>query len=177
MFSNPYKAEFDESQDNKYSGKYRGTVINNVDPKCMGRLQVAVAEIPGVATTWATPSMPMTGKQMGSFTLPQVGAKIWVEFEQGNPDYPVWSGGVWSEGEVPAPGLAGTPVSPNIVLQTAGQTSLVLSDTTGITLKTFSGASIVINEAGITIQNGKGASIMLTGTSVFINNDALQILK
>ena len=61
---------------------------------------------------------------MGAYMIPQIGAGVWVEFEQGNPDYPIWSG-CWygSAAEVPALALAGNPVSPNIVLQTGLQNS------------------------------------------------------
>jgi len=39
---------------------------------------------------------------VGLFFLPPKGANVWVEFEGGDPDYPIWSGCFWSDGEVPA---------------------------------------------------------------------------
>ncbi len=103
-----------------------------------------------------------------------------MEFEGGDPDYPIWTGGFWgSAAEVPALALAGVPASPNIVLQTAGQNSIVVSDlpgpTGGIMLKSTTGASIIVNDTGIYIQNGKGASLVMAGPSVTINNGALVI--
>src|SRR5690242_14382413 len=78
-------------------------------------------------STWAMPCVPIAGKQMGTFFVPQVGAGVWVEFEQGDPDYPVWVGGYWGlVAEVPVLALAGIPASPNIVLQTAAQNSIVI---------------------------------------------------
>ena len=68
------------------------------------------------------PCVPFAGQQSGVFVLPQIGAGVWVEFEQGDPDYPIWVGGFWgSAAEVPALALAGLPVSPSIVLQTGNQ--------------------------------------------------------
>jgi hypothetical protein len=106
---------------------------------------------------------------------------VWVEFEQGDADYPVWVGGFWgSAAEVPALALAGLPVSPSIVLQTGNQNGLMISDlpgpTGGILLKTMTGAMISINEVGITISNGQGATIMLTGPTVSINQGALTVI-
>ena len=74
----------------KYYGKYRGTVLNNIDPMQMGRLQVQVPDVAGlIPTSWAMPCFPASGKQMGAYMLPQIGAGVWVEFEQGNMDYPI----------------------------------------------------------------------------------------
>lgn len=165
----------------KYFGKYRGMVLNNVDPMQMGRLLLQVPDVTGLTpTSWAMPCVAITGKQMGTFWLPQIGAGVWVEFEQGNPDYPIWVGGFWgSAAEVPALALAGNPVSPSIVLQTQGQNALMLSDlpgpTGGILLKTTTGAMISINDVGITISNGKGATILMNGPTVTVNGGALVV--
>ena len=57
--------------------------------------------------------------------VPPIGAGVWIEFEQGDPDYPIWTGGFWgSAAEVPALALAGNPASPSIVLQTRLQNTL-----------------------------------------------------
>lgn len=166
----------------KYFGKYRGMVLNNVDPMQIGRLMVQVPDIGGlIPSSWAMPCFPVTGKQMGAYMIPQIGAGVWVEFEQGNPDYPIWSG-CWygSAAEVPALALAGNPASPNIMFQTGLQNSLIISDllgpTGGIMLKSTTGATIIVNDTGIYIQNGKGASLVMVGPSVTINNGALTII-
>ena len=166
----------------KYYGKYRGTVITNVDPMQMGRLQIIVPDVSNlIPTTWAMPCFPLAGKQMGAYYIPQIGSGVWVEFEQGDPDYPVWVGCYYgSVAEVPALALAGNPVSPNIALQTTLQNSLIISDlpgpTGGIMLKSATGATIIVNDTGIYIQNGKGASLVMVGPSVTINNGALVVI-
>lgn len=168
--------------DGKYYGKFRGVVVNNLDPMQMGRLQVQVPDVLGLApSSWAMPCVPFAGQQSGLYVVPQVGAGVWVEFEQGNPDYPIWVGGFWgSAAEVPALALAGLPASPSIVLQTGGQNTLMLSDlpgpSGGILLKTTTGALISINETGITISNGQGATILLNGPAVNINQGALTVI-
>lgn len=165
-----------------YYGKYRGTVLINVDPMQIGRLVLQVPDVTGlIPSSWAMPSFPISGKQMGAYMIPQIGGGVWVEYEQGNPDHPIWSG-CWygSAAEVPALALAGNPASPSIVLQTALQNSIVISDlpgpTGGIMLKSTTGAMILVNDVGITISNGKGATIVMAGPSVTINNGALTII-
>jgi hypothetical protein len=168
--------------DKRYFGKYRGMVINNIDPMQMGRLMVQVPDISGlIPLTWAMPCFPVTGKQMGVYVLPQIGAGVWIEFEQGDPDYPIWTGCFpGSAADIPALALAGNPLSPSIVLQTGLQNTLMISDmpgpTGGFLLKTTTGAMISINDVGITISNGKGAVITLNGPAITFNGGALTII-
>jgi uncharacterized protein involved in type VI secretion and phage assembly len=170
------------SNGEKFYGKYRGTVINNIDPQQLGRIQVMVPDVSNVIpSSWAMPCVPVAGKQMGAYFVPQIGSGVWVEFEQGDPDYPIWTGCFWGvAAEVPSLALAGNPVSPSIVLQTGLQNCLVISDlpgpTGGIMLKSTTGAMILVNDLGITISNGKGATIMMTGPTITINNGALTIV-
>lgn len=165
-----------------FLGKFRGTVLNNIDPLQIGRILVMVPDVSVLLpTSWAMPCVPIAGKQMGTFVVPQVGAGVWVEFEQGDPDYPIWVGGFWGTvAEVPALALAGVPGDPNIVLQTTAQNTIVLSDlpgpTGGIMLKSTTGATIIVNDTGIYIQNGKGASLVMVGPTVTVNNGALVVV-
>lgn len=165
----------------KFYGKYRGTVLNNIDPMQIGRIQVVVPSVSSVIpTTWAMPSYPLAGPQNGAYFVPIIGAGVWVEFEGGDPDFPIWSG-CWygSVAEVPPLVLLGNPASPSIVLQTAGQNTLMISDvpgpTGGILIKTTTGAMIQINDIGITLSNGKGATIVMTGPTVNVNAGALTV--
>ena len=103
------------SDGEKYYGIYRGTVVNNIDPMQMGRINGDRAgRVAGVTpSTWASPCVPFAGNQMGAFMVPQIGAGVWIQFEAGDPDYPVWMGGRWgTSGEVPALALAGVPAIP-----------------------------------------------------------------
>lgn len=165
----------------RYYGKYRATVLNNEDPMRKGRLTLQVPDVLGVApSNWAWPCLPAGGRQMGLWALPQVLSGVWAEFEQGDPTKPIWSGSWFGNaGEVPVLANAAPPGLQNIVLQTTGQTALMLSDlpgpTGGILLKSLTGAFISITDVGITLSNGKGASIVLAGTSVAINVTGLVV--
>ncbi len=168
-----------------FFGKYRATVLNNVDPELRGRLMLNIPDVLGIVpSTWAEPCTPLagpTGPPMGVYMVPPIGAGVWVEFEHGDPNYPIWVGCRWGgPSDVPPLAHLGLPVSPNIVMQTAGQNSFVISDlpgpTGGLMLKSTTGASIIVNDTGIYIQNGKGASLIMTGPVVTINNGALVVM-
>jgi hypothetical protein len=165
----------------RYYGKYRGTCVNNIDPMQQGRIQVIVPDVSSVLpSSWAMPCFPVTGIQNGVFTVPPVGAGVWVEFEQGNPDYPIWVGGYYSEADVPAMARAVPPGLSGFTFQTTLQNGITVSDTPGptggILLKTTTGAMISISEVGITISNGQGATISLMGPTVDINLGALTVI-
>ncbi|MCC2672367.1 MAG: hypothetical protein K0Q72_4839 [Armatimonadetes bacterium] len=85
-----------------YYGKYRGKVEQNIDPMNQGRVQVNVATILGEGKlSWAMPCVPYAGPGLGFFSIPPKGASIWVEFEGGDPDWPIWSGCFWNKGQLP----------------------------------------------------------------------------
>jgi hypothetical protein len=166
----------------KYYGKYRGSVVNNVDPLKKGRLTAQVPDVLGTAiSSWAMPAVPLAGPQVAHYVIPPQGAGIWVEFEQGDKSFPIWTGCWWGDqGEVPASAHAGTASPPNIIMQpqagTQGAPTLILSGgDTSITLTTPGGASLVINDTEIVISTGKGASISLKGSTVTINDGALTV--
>ena len=168
----------------QYYGKYRGTVINNIDPMSMGRIQVIVPDVSNIMpSSWAMPCVPVAGLQTGIFAVPPMGAGVWVEFEQGDPDHPIWTGCfLGSAADMPAAAILIPPGVPGITLQTTLQNSVVVSDmpptplTGGIVLRSATGAMIVVNDSGIYIQNGKGASIMMVGPTVTVNNGALVVI-
>src|SRR5919204_6862463 len=91
----------------RFYGKYRGTVVNNVDPLQIGRIQAIVPDVSNVVpTSWAMPCLPGAGINTGFYTVPQIGSGVWIEFESGDPDRPIWVGGLWGaagEGPVLAP--------------------------------------------------------------------------
>ena len=164
---------------NNFFGKYRGTVENNIDPLQTGRVQVSVPAVLGPGRmSWALPCAPLAGPGVGLFLVPPNRANVWVEFEGGDPDYPIWSGGFWGPGEAPAlPALAETKV-----LKTDAVT-LTVSDVPGaggVTLEVNPPAvatplKLSFSSTGIEISNGS-AVIKLDPVSVDVNNGALKVI-
>lgn len=166
----------------QYLGKYRGVVLQNFDPMGIGRIQVQVNGVFTLASSWAMPCFPVAGPQMGAIAVPPIGAGVWVEFEQGNPDYPIWTGCYHStRAEVPPQVQAFPPPIPAISLHTPLQNMIQLSDapptplTGGIVLRSTTGASIVVNDSGVYISDGKGGMITMVGGVVQVNRGALVI--
>lgn len=168
--------------DKKYYGKYRATCINNIDPEQKARIQVMVPDVSNIAlTSWAMPCLPVGGLQTGFVAVPPVGAGVWIEFEHGDPDFPIWTGCYWgTTAEVPALSKTAPPAVPAITLQTPLQNGIIVSDVPGpsggIMIKSATGATLIVNDTGIYIQNGKGASITLVGPSVTVNQGALTVI-
>ena len=108
----------------RFYGKYRGTVIQNIDPEFRGRIMCEVPDVLGVVpSSWCEACVPLagpTGPPMGAYFVPPIGAGVWVEFEQGDPNKPIWSGCRFAaRADVPTLALAGdSGVDPNIVFQT-----------------------------------------------------------
>jgi hypothetical protein len=74
----------------KIFGKVLGRVTDTEDPEKRGRVQVlvpAVFEEP----VWAEPCLPY-----GYFFVPPVDSRVWVEFELGEIERPIWVG-VWPD--------------------------------------------------------------------------------
>jgi uncharacterized protein involved in type VI secretion and phage assembly len=163
-----------------FFGKYRGVVVQNIDPQQLGRILVQVPDVLGhVPSSWAMPCVPIAGTQAGCYMVPPIGSHVWIEFERGNPALAIWSGGFWGiSSEVPVSATTPPAVPPgqNIVIQTTGQNMISLSDAVsspeagGIVLKSADGAMIVVNQTGIYISNGKGATITLVGPDVVITD-------
>ena len=170
----------------RFYGKYRGTVIDNADPKNKGRLKVTVpAAMPSTLSTWAMPCVPYAGDQVGLFGIPAVGAGVWVEFEAGDISYPIWVGCFWADGE--APGGA----NPDVKMFKTEKLGLKMDDSAEqITLAPDSGASITLKQDAVTAAgqakhtvstNGVSAEITpnkteLTSSSFSVNSGALEVV-
>ncbi len=167
----------------KFHGRYRGTVESNVDPKKLGRLLVTVPDVlGGESCIWAEPATPLVGSNMGISCVPDNDTGVWVEFQQGDPNYAVWTGG-WrgDTADVPAAASDAAPANPPIIMQTRTQNQLIISSSPGegITLQTGAGSQgpqIVITSTSIKLSTGQGATVELTGKAVNINGTSLTIV-
>lgn len=163
----------------QFFGKYRGTVASNIDPMQQGRIQVSCPPVLGDGKmSWAMPCTPYAGRGVGFFAIPPSGANIWVEFEAGDPDYPIWSGCFWGIGEVPT-----LPALAEVKVFKTDNLTLTLSDLPGIggfTLEVnppavISPLKIVCDSSGIELSNGAN-TVKLTLASVSINDGALEVI-
>jgi len=162
-----------------YFGKYRGKVENNLDPMMLGRVQVSVPAVLGEGTlSWAMPCVPYAGSGVGFFMIPPVDANVWVEFEGGDIDYPIWSGCFWGIGEVPA-----TPAVPQMKVIKLDSITLTLSELPGVggvTLEVSPPSvglplKMTFDVNGIKLEAGPLGTVELTPAGVKINSGALEV--
>ncbi len=160
-------------------GKFRGVVSDNQDPLMMGRIKARVPDVYGDGESgWAMCCAPFAGAGMGLVGLPPVGGAVWIEFEQGDPDYPVWAGS-WFGAPTDLPAELLAPPYKKLIVKTAGGHKVILDDTPGvggITLETATGQKIVLSAIGIEIDDGQGGKIQLRGPQVTVNDGALQVI-
>ena len=163
----------------EFYGKYRGTVKNNVDPLQQGRVQISVPSILGDGSlSWAMPCAPFAGSGVGLFMVPPVGANIWVEFEQGDTNRPIWSGCFWDKGDAPA-----SPAIAEMKVLKTDAITIQLSDVPGgggLTIEVKPPAvttplKLVMDSSGIELSNGS-SSVKLSPASVSLNNGALEVI-
>ena len=144
----------------RFYGKYRGLVTDNMDPNNVGRIKALVPEVLGeVVTGWASPCAPYFGTQAGFFAMPPVGAGVWIEFEAGDPSRPIWVGGWWGQSDVPLRPM-GARTTPNTkILRSEGGLIVALDDNAQtIAVSDAAGA----NSAIVDVANGK---VTLKGTT------------
>lgn len=160
-------------------GKYRGTVFDNVDPMGLGRIRANVPEaLVDGASVWALPCVPSFGTGHATLLVPSLGTNVWVEFEGGDPERPIWTGIFWgATGEVPPRGIVyeGSAEPEVREVGVGDQAAVIRRPDGGISVQGPRGASIMLDDAGIVIANGLGARIRLQGPIVSINEGALEI--
>jgi hypothetical protein len=142
-----------EQGSKSYYGKYRGKVLDNLDPLVLGRIIPEVAAVPGSMLNWAMPCVPYAGMQVGFYAIPPIGANVWIEYEGGDPNFPIWSGCFWGEGELPL------EAPPTMKVFKTDFITMILNDTPeigGFTLECISPAvdvplTMTFNSTGVTI--------------------------
>ncbi|MEU6797685.1 phage baseplate assembly protein V [Nonomuraea wenchangensis] len=144
--------------EHRFFGKYRGTVVDNEDPARLGRLRLTVPSVLGrdVVTGWAFPCAPFGGAAgQGMLFVPEPKAHVWVEFEEGDPEFPIWVGAFWTSSDAGAE----TPGDPQ-------------DRPTRKIIRTLKGHTIELEDADgeerVTIGDAAGNMIEMTGSAMRI---------
>jgi len=163
----------------QFFGKYRGKVVNNVDPMGEGRLQVSCPAVLGDGRlAWAMPCVPYAGSGVGFVAFPPPDANVWVEFEAGNSDQPIWAGCFWDPGDL----TSIAPLPTTKIWKTDAITITVddLPGGGGVTIEVNPPAvatplKMTFDSTGIQLANGAN-TVALTAASVSINDGALEVI-
>jgi uncharacterized protein involved in type VI secretion and phage assembly len=185
--------------EHRFFGKYTAFVKDNADPENRGRLRLNIPSVlgPDVISGWALPCAPFGGAAgQGFFFIPDQDAGVWVEFEAGNPDYPIWVGTFWSKPggttEVPSPANNQSPPTSKIIATqkhiieladedgsesititenySADKNNVVKLDGNGISITDSNGNVISLTSAGVDIKdtdsNGNEITFAAAGTTI-----------
>lgn len=154
-----------------FFGKYRGKVENNIDPLQLGRIQVSVPAVLGDGTlSWAMPCVPYAGPGVGFFAIPPKGASVWVEFEGGDPDYPIWAGCFWAVGDVPA-----VPAVAQIKLFKTENVTLELNDLPGAGGFKVDVASPAVTTPVKMVFDSQGVELETQPASIVMNASKVEV--
>lgn len=187
-------ARLAQEVERRFYGKYRGFVVDNEDPEMLGRLRVSVPSVLGdkVVTGWAVPCVPYGGAAgLGMLFVPAVEAGVWVEFEEGDLEFPIWVGTFWSKpgGDTELP----RPNGPDGAEQDAAQsppTRKILKTAKGHTLQ-FEDADdqemVILREAthghvltmdkdGVTVTDESGNVIRMTADGITLTDAAENVV-
>lgn len=163
-----------------YFGKYRGQVTLNIDPEGRGRIQATVPDVLGSnSLNWAMPCVPYAGSGVGFFMIPPIGANVWIEYEGGNLDKPIWSGCFWGDGEAPV-SVTEAIFTKIIKLDTITLTLSEVPGLGGVTLEVSPPTVAVplkmtFDMSGIKLDAGPLGTLELTPTGVKVNSGALEV--
>jgi uncharacterized protein involved in type VI secretion and phage assembly len=180
-------ADLMEKVERRYYGKYRGFVVDNADPANLGRLKLKIPSVLGsdVVTGWAMACAPFGGiANQGFLFIPERDTGVWVEFEEGDLEFPIWVGTFWSkpgdESELPRPnnadgteqGIVQDPITCKIIKTKKGHTLQFEDADDGemITLREGKkGHVLTMDQNGIKVTDAKGNFIEMKDDSVTVS--------
>jgi hypothetical protein len=168
-----FLAQEHERREGLVFGRYRGLVREIGTGANLGLIKVIIPGIYGSRelSPWAEPAPALAGPGYGALILPQEDDYVWVDFEEGNPSSPVWSGACWaSPEEVPSdlgPQARGLR-SPQ------GHRVIVDDENDSIQIIHRTGARLVIEDKTITLQAAKG-KIVLSESGIDFNDGAAKV--
>ena len=161
----------------RFLGKYRGFITSNEDSEGRGRLQVQVPNVMGDQLIWALPCVDYAGDQVGLYNMPPVGAGVWVEFEGGDPSYPIWVGCFLSDSQIEQADTA-----PTIKFWRTEGASIRIDDDAGtVTIETSDGTTLTIGGGEIKLEatevnvEANGAKLALSASGLDVNNGAFSV--
>lgn len=154
-----------------FYGKYRGLVTDVADPENRCRIKASVPALLDDKTTgWAMPVLPFAGDGHGMVMLPAVGSGVWIEFEAGRLDSPIWSGGWFANDQRPDP--QGEKV--RVIVSEQGHQFVLDDDANEVILKHSGGAEIKLTSSGIELTY-QACKIEISATAISLNNGLIKV--
>lgn len=149
-----------------YYGVYRAKVIDNADPDNLGKLKIQCEQVHGgtYPDVWSWPETPYAGNGFGMWAIPDIGESVYVRFDHGRPEKPIWHGGWWGTGET-----TDDMTLKKVVLTTLEGLKIVIDrDAASILLEQALGNSVLIDPNQIYLQHS--GSIICEGQDVTVQS-------
>ncbi len=171
------------SAEYSYWGKHRGKVVDNTDSKGLGRIKVKVPGLTGETVLQALPCTPYAGPQVGFFMIPPLDANVWIEFEGGDLDKPIWVGCFWGDGNKEETKPPTDARAPDVNVLQTDKLVLILDDqnsrlTAKLKEKADKGAgqtkSLVMDKSGIVLTSDQ-VTITITPDKIELKKGAAVI--
>jgi uncharacterized protein involved in type VI secretion and phage assembly len=156
----------------RYLGKYRGRVTDNKDPVHRGRLQVLVPAVMGEEPVWALPCVPYAGANMGAYLIPEIDTGVWVEFEAGNPSYPIWVGCFWGDEQAPRDARGSETDPPLKIVRSREGLMMTLDDADQVITLSDADASNVVS-----IEVQQGTVTVRAATKVVVDAPQIELVE
>jgi phage baseplate assembly protein gpV len=154
-----------------YFGKYRGIVTDVDDPHGQCRIRATVPALLGEHECgWAMPAAPFAGDGHGMVLLPEKGSGVWIEFEAGQLDNPIWSGAWWASGQRPGPQGAAL----RVLVSKHGHKLILDDDADELTLVHGSGPEIRLTATEVVIRCG-ACELRISNSDISLNNGLVKV--
>ena len=154
-----------------YFGKYRGIVTDIDDPNKQCRIRATVpAVLDEHPCGWAMPAAPFAGGGHGFVMLPKVGSGVWIEFEAGQLDNPIWSGAWWASGERPDPQGAAV----RVIVSEKGHKLILDDESDEVKLVHGSGPEIKMTATEIVLTCG-ACEVKISTENISLNNGLIKV--
>lgn len=170
---------------NRYFGLYRGVVIDTADQTERGRLKVKVPSVLGDQQLWAMPCVPYAGDGVGFYAMPPLGTGVWLQFEGGDPSYPVWTGFFWADDQLPDESSEAIKIwkTDSLTLRLDDQSKEIMvdaDDTARVVIsdkveQTVDATILTTDASGVVAASSGMGKVEVTSGGVNVNNGALEV--
>jgi uncharacterized protein involved in type VI secretion and phage assembly len=163
------------STGDRWFGKFRGVVTDNEDPDGIGRIKARVQQFgdKDKDLIWALPALPFAGPGVGLYLIPPKKAWVWIEYEGGDRQRPIWTGCFWTNRPTIDPTKLPGAKQNIKVLKTKNCTITINDDNGAVAIETKDGRLSITSQA-VELTNGT-ATVKLASKTVSLNGNALEV--
>lgn len=160
--------EVDREANGFLSGLAIGVVTDNEDPEGLARVRVRLTQhAAGDSSFWAHLAVPMSGREFGTYFLPDVDDVVIVGFVQGDPSHPYVLGMLWSRNMPPPTTNSDGNNNERLIRSRSGHELRFVDDPAApeIELKLQDGKHLVLDKDGVVLEDGSGNTLRIESSS------------